>query len=286
MKTTFKLGLILLAVILTACTKVAPGTVGVMVDLYGSSKGVQNQVVGPGRYWVGPNQELHTFPTYQQNYVWTRSAHEGSPNDESITFQSIEGMEINGDFGVTYEVDPNKVSELFQKYRKDLTDITDGPVRNLVRDALTTSASTMEIQHIYGDGKAELMLKVQGEVREAMKPNGIIIDRIYQIGSFRLPNQIIEAVNNKIAATQKAQQRENELREAEAEAKKTVAKAEGEAKSKLAIAEADAKANELKRQTLTAELIQYEAIQKWDGRLPTVTGSGPLPFIQVTPPTK
>ena len=41
---------------------------------------------------------------------------------------------------------------------------------------------------------------------------------IYTIGDFRLPPRVVEAINAKIEATQLAQQRENEVREAEAEA--------------------------------------------------------------------
>lgn len=46
-------------------------------------------------------------------------------------------------------------------------------------------------------------------------------------------------------------------------------------------AKAEAEANRLKLQTLTPQLIQYESIQKWDGQLPNVMGSGAVPFINM-----
>jgi len=206
---------------------------------------------------------------------------EDSETDESFTFQTSEGLSCNIDMGVTFTVDDSKISKLFQKYRKGIDEIKAVVVKNALRDALNTVASTMTVESVYGSGKTDLFLKVEGLVRESLKPHGIIIEKVYLIGSIRLPDNVVSALNSKIEATQRAQQRENELREAEAQAKKQIAEAEGKAKSMLAIAEAEAKSNALKLKTLTSELIQYEAIQRWDGRLPTMTGSNAIPFINI-----
>ena len=62
------------------------------------------------------------------------------------------------------------------------------------------------------------------------------------------------------------------MREAEAEAKKQVAKAEGQAKCAILQAESEAKANLVLAKSITPELIQWQATQNWDGRLPLVVG--------------
>ena len=111
-------------------------------------------------------------------------------------------------------------------------------------------------------------------------PIGIEISRIYLIGRFHFPQNVITALNSKIEANQRAQQRENELREAEAEAKKQIARAEGQARCAIVQAESEAKANSLLSESITPELIQWQAVQKWDGKLPNVT-NGATPFIQV-----
>jgi prohibitin 2 len=67
----------------------------------------------------------------------------------------------------------------------------------------------------------------------------------------------------------------------EAEARQKVAEADGEAKKITTIAEAQASANERLTKSLTPQLVQYEALQKWDGHMPQVTGSGGMPFIQL-----
>ena len=52
-----------------SCAKVEAGYVGVRVNLLGGNKGVDSEVLGVGRYWIGWNQELYLFPTFQQTYI-------------------------------------------------------------------------------------------------------------------------------------------------------------------------------------------------------------------------
>ena len=266
-----------------ACSKVPAGNVGVKVYLLGGSKGVDQEVLGVGRYWIGMNEELYLFPTFQQNYTWTRENVDGESGDESITFQTKEGMSVNADLGVSYSLESEKISIIFQKYRKGVNELTDVVLRNAVRSAFNEIGPNYTVEETYSGKKTELLDAVKKKVSDEFGPIGIKIDDIYLIGSMRLPENVLTALNSKIEATQRAQQRENELREAEAQAKKNVAEAEGQAKALLAKATAEAEANRLKQKTLTRELIEYEAIQRWNGELPTVTGGGTMPFINVSP---
>jgi regulator of protease activity HflC (stomatin/prohibitin superfamily) len=264
-----------------ACSTVPAGNVGVKVFLLGGAKGVDSEELGVGRYWIGPNEQLYIFPTFMQNYVWTKDVNEGSPNDESISFQTADGMTANADVGISYSIDPSKVTTIFQTYRRGVDEITDTFLRNMVRDALVKEASNKPIEYVYGAGKADLMASVQKDVSDQVAEIGIKIDKIYWIGEIRLPQTVIESINNKNAATQMAQQRQNEVAQATAEAQKRVAEAKGEADSILLKAEAQAQANKILAQSLTAEFVQYEALQKWDGKLPTMTGSSAIPFVNV-----
>jgi regulator of protease activity HflC (stomatin/prohibitin superfamily) len=267
---------------LMGCNKVPAGYVGVKVFLLGGSKGVDMETLGPGRYWIGWNEELHLFPTYTVTYPWTKTAQEGKPVDESISFQTKEGLSVNSDIGISYHIEKEKVAAVFQKYRKGIEEITDTFLRNMVRDAFVSVSSSKQVESVYGEGKATLISEVEKLVRDQAGPIGIVVEKIYYIGDLRLPPQVVEAVNAKISATQKAQQRENELRQAEAEAKKVVAAADGDAKSTLVRAEAEAKAIKLKSEAITPQLIQYEATQKWNGTLPQFMGGGsPIPFLNI-----
>ncbi len=92
------------------------------------------------------------------------------------------------------------------------------------------------------------------------------------------------SLNAKIQTTQMAEQRRNEVAQAKAEADKERARAQGEADAKLTLAEADAKAIAIRAEALRSnpDVVTLNAVEKWDGKLPTYMASGsPLPFIGV-----
>lgn len=264
--------------LLAACTKVPAGNVGVKFDLYGGDKGVTGEVVGPGKYWLGMNEEMYLFPTFTQSAEW--KAQDDSGVDQSISFQDAEGIVINADVGISYAIKADKADTVFQKYRKGVDEITDTYIRNMVRDAVNAETSKLGVEAIYGPGKEELMQKVTQRVQSQVSSIGIDVEKIYWIGAMRLPSSIINAINGKIEATQKAQQRENELQTAKAQAEIERAKAQGEADAVMIAAKAEAEANRMKQATLTNELVQYTLAQRWDGKLPQVTG-GSTPLLNI-----
>jgi len=250
----------------SSCEKVPAGYVGIKVYLLGTSKGVDSEKLGVGRYFIGVNEDLYLFPTFKQNNVWTKDKNEGSPNDESITFQTQEGLSINADVGITYQVNPEKVDVVFQKYRKGIDEITDIFLRNRVRDTFNIVSSKYSVESAYGAGKSKLIEEVNSALYEELSAEGIMIERIYLIGDFRLPPSVVKALNSKIEATQAAQQSENELRQALAEAKKTVAAARAEAESLR-----------LKQQAISPLLVKMRWIEAWEkggSQMPKVINGG------------
>lgn len=284
---------LLFAAFMAGCSNVPPGNVGVIVHLLGGDKGVDHEEVGVGRYWLGWNDQLFLFPTFTQNHVWTKSATEGSPSDDSFTFQTREGLNVNTDVGISYHIDPSKVGSVFQRYRKGVDEITNVVLRNSVRDAFNKEASIVDIESAYGSGKTKLVTDVFKRVSEDTAPVGIIVENIFLVGELRLPPQIVNAINAKTQATQMTQQRENEIQQTRNEAEKAIAAAHGEAESKLAVAraeaesvkmrgEAEATAIKAKSDALNAspQLVQYEIAHNWDGKLPSYTG-GAIPLLNL-----
>lgn len=263
--------------ILTACSKVPTGNVGVKVYLLGNEKGVDSEVLEPGRYWIGINQDLFLFPTFTQTYVWSED------NRQEINFQTVEGLEVSSDVGIIYSVDKNKVVDIFQKYRKGIDEITETYLRNIVRDSLMRQSSVLPIETVYGKGKSDLIQAVQEDVTLQVKDIGIIIEKIYFAGELRLPAAVTSSINSKIQATQIAQQRQNEVATAKAEADKMIEAARGESESIRLRAIADADAIKIKGAALAQnpKVIELEAINKWNGTVPQITGDGTVPFVNL-----
>jgi regulator of protease activity HflC (stomatin/prohibitin superfamily) len=240
-------------ILLTACTKVPAGYKGVIVNQYGSDKGVMDQPVGVGRYYLGFSKELYLFPTFLQNHTWDKS--------EKIVMQTSEGLTISSDVGITYQIQPENTVKVFQKYRAGIDEITNTFLRNMVRDSMNQVASTMTVEQLYGAQKVDFLLKVNELVKNQAASVGIDIDKIFLVGTLQLPESVIESINSKIGATQNAMKVENEVATARAEAQKVAIEAQ-----------AKANANKVLSESITPELIKYQAVQKWDGKLPSVTG--------------
>jgi regulator of protease activity HflC (stomatin/prohibitin superfamily) len=285
-----RLGMLMLLVVVVAmgnsgCTKVEPGWAGIRVKLYGSQRGVQDFPVITGRVWYNPwTEEIYQFPTYMQNVVWTAAMNEGAPRDESLTANSQEGVPFNFDVGVSYQIDATMVPHIFLKFRENASMLTNVYIRNQVRDFFSIEASKMPIMQIVGPEKQLLLERVLTDLRNKLGPDGIRFDNISIVGKMRLPPQVEDSINAVIEATQRALEAQNKVAQSTAEAQQRVAEANGIAQSTMIRAKAQADANQLLNSSLTSMLIQYEALQKWNGTLPQVTGSGGMPFVQLTPP--
>ena len=273
MKKSFGLALVAIlgVVFLSGCIRIEQGYVGIKAWELGAKKG-EIETFSVGRWsknFLKASWDI--YPTFKQNYVWTADRAEGSPNDESFSFP-IEGLVISIDVGIEFSVDTEAVTTIYAEYRKTLDEITDGPMRNYVRDSILEAAkgyANME-QFITGNLISDLIDTVEQSTIDYFRPKGIIVSQIYLVNAPRYPTTVTAAIEEKIKATQRAIQRENELRETEAAAAKQVAEAEGAAAALLATARAEAESKQLLQKSYTKEILQAMWIEKWDGKLPEV----------------
>jgi regulator of protease activity HflC (stomatin/prohibitin superfamily) len=285
--------LIVGGIVLSSCmTRVDAAHVGIKIKLAGSDRGVDDipHVTG----WVLYNpltEQIILFPTSVQNIVWTKDPHEGSSRDESITFSSQEGVNINADVGLAFHIEPKMAPHLYLRYRQnDLVVLADGYVRNAVREAFSVEASQMPVQEIYGSGKGKLVTNVQKRLQDQLGKDGFLIDQLTINGALRLPENVATAINRAMEATQLSIQAENRVRQVKAEAEQAITQAKGqaeaarerargEADAKLITAKAEAKANLILRASMSPVVLQYRALERWNGRLPVMNGGGSLPLL-------
>lgn len=266
-----------------ACTKVEPGYVGIKVNNWGSQRGVQDYPLKTGMVFYNPaTEDMYDFPTFMVTRTWTQDVNEGNPIDESITFNSIEGTQVNADVAITYFFQADKVPEIFVKFRAKPDVLTDGYIHNRVRDFLNREASNMKVVDIFGQGKQKILNNVKRDLEGELGPIGIHFDSVSFTSALRVDQSVHDAINRVIQAAQDALAAQNKVVEAKAEADQVIATAQGAAQATLINARAQADANQLLNASLTPTLVQWQAIQKWNGNMPNVTG-GAMPFIDVTP---
>lgn len=265
---------------------VEPGHVGIKVNLYGEQKGVQSYTLRTGAVWYNRfTEQVYEFPVFMQNAAWTKSLDEGSPIDESVTFNSSEGASVNTDVSLSYQIVMQKVPDIFVELRQDANYITHNYMRGKVRDAINRTASKMKVTDIFGEGKEKLLLDSKKELERELGDKGFIIDMIAFTGDMRVDPKVQESINMTISASQKAIEAQNKVVQSKAEADQKIEEARGEAESITLVAKAKADANRILTESLSKELLQYEALQRWDGVLPRVTGDV-VPFVDVTADSK
>ncbi len=261
-------------VTLSGCqTHINPGHVGVLVHSCGGG-GIDPKPLGIGYHGTGACTSVIEYPTFVQSTVWTKNPNEGHPANEEITFTNKDQMQIAVDISLSYQLDPAKVPAFYAKFKADdLDTFTHGFLRNLAREKFDTAAGKYPIEQIMGDNAAFLK-EVRDALQTELDPYGVSLVQFGFIGAPRPPQAVIESINAKATATQKALQIELELKQSEATARKAVAQAEGESKAIRLRADAEAYANERVSKSLSPTLVDYERVKKWNGVMPTVQTSG------------
>lgn len=110
---------------------------------------------------------------------------------------------------------------------------------------------------------------------EKLRERGIIVEEI-SIVDFKFSPSFTEAIEKKVTAEQNALASKNKLEQIKYEAEQTVTTAKAQADS-LKLLQQSATIETIELQRLK---VQQSAIDKWDGKLPMVTGNA-IPFISL-----
>lgn len=259
-----------MVVTLSGCYKtIEPGRAGITVQQTGANKGVAQIPVETGRVFYNPfNEYVLVYPTNVQRAIWTKTTTEGKPDNEEIAFQSSDQLHFTVDVAVAYQLVYEKVPAFYVRFRNDdIEAFTHGFFRDAVRKAIGSAAQGFTQEEINGGKQAALESEAQKALSAAMEPFGVSIIQLAFTSPPLAPDAVRTAIEQKIAATQRAEQMENEKRQATAEGAKIVALASGQAT-----------ANGLINASITPTLIQWEQMkvlrEKWDGRMPAVQSGG------------
>lgn len=279
--------------LMTGCSRIEPGWVGIKVNQAGSDKGVEDYPLQTGYVFYFPlTTRIYEYPTFQQNVVWGASGHEGNGGDESISFNCKGGAAITADVSMSGKFKTEKIPYIFTKFRAEPPIIVHGYLRNEVRDALGRIAATYDPMEIIGEKRAEFLDKIKEEVSSRVG-DWWVIDYITFANKLRMDSRIEESINTIITQKQQTAASILKVQQTKAEADQKVAEADGLSRSKTAVAEgeakaifvkaeAQAKANLLVAQSITPGLVQYSAVEKWDGKLSQFSGgNSPIPFLNI-----
>ncbi len=264
--------------------KVPAGFSGILIDQYGNDKWVQITGLHTGRnFYNSITHDAEVYPTF------IRQTEYGN-----MEFQDTDGLIMGANVGVSYRFIEDKIGTVYESYRASADKITDTYMRTWSRDALNRISSAYTVDVLYGEKKEEFRTKVSELLQKELLEKGILVERVYFVGAFSLPEVVSQRINAKIEATQRAIQAENELRTTEAEAKKKVAEAEGDKQSKILTAQGNAEAIRIQAAAIQvqggADYIKLKWIEQvgsnWKGDVPATIMGGEVPFMNMLNLTK
>lgn len=239
--------------------KVDAGYEGIKVNLYGSDKGVDDVSLVTGVVWYNPwTTAIYEYPTFVQTIDY-----------EPFTINAKDGSEFSIDPTVSLKIIDGTSPTVFKKYRKELTEITNTTLFNYVKDAFRIQLSKYTTDEIVSN-RDMVEKAIESYLSKALQKENFQLEQL--TSGLKYPKSIVDAVNAKNAAIQRAQQSQNELEVIKAEAEK-----------KVVAAQAEAEAYRLKMQTLNPLLLQQMWIEKWNGEVPSViTSANSSTFLDIS----
>jgi regulator of protease activity HflC (stomatin/prohibitin superfamily) len=250
------IAVVILILVFSSMTTVSSGNRGVLLQL---------GAVKPTILTEGLHFKIPFVQNVQQIEVRVQK------EESSQTAASKDLQMVTTKVAVNYSVDPDAVNKLYQEIGLDY------------RSRIVDPAVAEALKAITAQYTAEELISKRPEVSAQVKDMlGKKLSKYYMkledinIKEFAFSEEFNKAIESKQTAEQNALKAQRDLERVKIEAQQQVAQAEAEAQSL-----------KLKKQEVTAELIQLKqievqekALEKWDGHLPSVTG-GATPFIDI-----
>lgn len=255
---------VIIVVAASAITIVRPGHTGVIVTL--------------GKVEEGVLQEgIHVKIPFVQSVVMIDNRITKLEVDTEAFSSDLQTVETT--LAINYRVDPAKSYSIYKNIGDDYSNVLVTPAVNEVLKATTsqyTAEESVTNRTLISTGLVE-------GLNQKLNGIGLYVTDV-NIVNFEFSEAYITAIEEKQVAQQKLLKAETEkltaITNAEAEAEAVKIRAEADAEAHKIIAQAEAEANLIIAKSLTKDLIDYHTVDKWDGKLPTVTG-GAGTFIDV-----
>lgn len=265
------LGLLLFGI--ASCGKtVEPGNVGVKIRTLGGGAGVDKEPMSSGWHFKGIGERIVEYPVIQRTYSYTREADERGPENEEISFADNTGLPMTADVAITLQVNPASAPKLYETYRLTFDQLLDGPIRNDVRSAIAAETERVNVDQLYSGGRQLVIQRALARVAAKWARHGVQITQLEWIGTIRYPEVILQAIQAKTKTEQETLTARAQVAKAQAQAESQIAAARGQAESIRIINEALA---------ANPRYVELKAVEKWDGKLPQVTGAAGAPFINL-----
>ena len=243
---------------ITSCvTKVDPAAEGIKVKLVGSDRGVDDVTLVSGWVWYNPfTEEIYEYPNFVQTVDY-----------DTFSLNSKDGSRFTVDPTVILQLEQGKGPVVFKTYRKKLDDVLNNTIYKYVQDVYRIELNKYTADELISN-RNKFETDVQSHLDSIMRNEHFYLKNV--TSGLKYPPSLEQAIDMKNKVVQDELKAQNEVKLAEAQAKKLIVQAE-----------AEKQANELRTKALTPAILEQMWIEKWDGKLP-VYGTIPTLFKDIT----
>lgn len=244
------IGVVVLILLWSSFVTVGPGERGVLMT-FGA---VHSGVLAPGLHMKIPLVQTVKLMNVQIQKSQTQE-----------TAASRDLQDVTTEVAVNWSINPADAEWVYERLG-DEDQLTSKVIAPIVSNAVKAVAAHYD---------AEQLVEKRDVVRDEVQKQIVVDLNQYKVAvqgvnitNFQFSADYAKAIEQKQVAQQKAQQAEYDLARIKVQAQQEIAQAQGQAQ-----------AQKLLQVTLTPEIIQLKAIEKWNGVLPQVTGGGAIPFV-------
>jgi len=192
--------------------------------------------------------------------------------DVTAAAASRDLQDIKADIALNWHLDPVKVNDIYQRVG-DLDTIIVSIINPAVTEVVKAAVPRRTVVDTLQERSA-LKAEIDKALAKRLIAYDIIVDDVSLV-NFKFTPEFKAAIEAKQVAQQDAQKAVFIAQQANQEAEAAINRARGQAE-----------AQRLLRGSLTSEILQQQAIAKWDGHFPTVMGgNSTVPFINLDPAT-
>ncbi|HAR38987.1 MAG TPA: membrane protease subunit, stomatin/prohibitin, partial [Porphyromonadaceae bacterium] len=176
---------------------------------------------------------------------------------------SNDQQDVKVKVAVTYRINPDAVAEILRTIGRE-EDVKTKIIDPQVQESVKAATAKHNIEEML-DKRVEIKQQIFDDLSLRLAKYGAVLQEV-ALKDIGFSEEFEKAIEHKVIAEQQRQQ------------------AQFEADATVKRAEAKAKEQELLKQTLTVELLQRLALEKWNGVLPVYMGGGaPVPFLNISP---
>lgn len=244
------IAVLVLLLLWSSFVAIGPGERGVLMT-FGA---VQHGVLAPGLH-----MKIPLVQTVKRMNVQIQK----SQTQETAASRDLQ--DVTSEVAVNWAINPPDAEWVYQRLG-DESQLADKVIAPIVSNAVKAVAAHYDAEQLV-EKRDVVRDEIQKQIVAALGQYKVQVQGV-NITNFQFSQDYAKAIEQKQVAQQRAQQAEYDLARVKVQAQQEVAQAEGQAQ-----------AQKLLQSTLTPQIIQLKAVEKWNGVLPQVTGNGAVPFI-------